>query len=60
MAEKRLPFTREELERIVETHATPFHIYEEKGIRENVRALKKAFAWAEGFREFYAVTNPQG
>ncbi len=55
MAEKRLPFTREELERIAETHPTPFHIYDEKGIRDNAKALKKAFAWAEGFREFFAV-----
>ncbi|HVO39534.1 MAG TPA: diaminopimelate decarboxylase [Spirochaetia bacterium] len=55
MAEKRLPFTREKIEEILRTHPTPFHIYDEKGIRENARALKKAFSWAEGFREFFAV-----
>ena len=55
MAEKRLPFTREQLERIIRNHPTPFHIYDEKAIRENARALKKAFSWAEGFREHFAV-----
>jgi len=62
MADKRLPFTRDKIEEIVKTFPTPFHIYDEKGIRENARALKKAFSWAEGFREFFAVKalpNPQ-
>jgi len=55
MADKRLPCTREKLEEIARAHPTPFHIYDEKAIRENARALKQAFAWADGFREFYAV-----
>jgi diaminopimelate decarboxylase len=55
MTEKLLPFTREEILKIVQTHPTPFHIYDEKAIRENARALAKAFSWAEGFREFFAV-----
>ena len=55
MAEKRLPFTQEQLQKIVQTHPTPFHIYDEKGIRNNARALKDAFSWAEGFREYFAV-----
>jgi diaminopimelate decarboxylase len=55
MADKRLPFTRDILEKIVESFPTPFHIYDEKAIRENARALKRAFSWAEGFREFFAV-----
>ncbi len=55
MTEKGLPLSREKLEKIVQTHPTPFHIYDEKGIRENARALKSAFSWAEGFREFFAV-----
>jgi len=55
MAEKRLPLTREKLETLVQSHPTPFHIYDEKGIRENARKLTHAFAWAEGFREFFAV-----
>ncbi len=55
MTEKRLPFTRERLEEIAKGHPTPFHIYDEKAIRGNARALKKAFAWSGGFREFFAV-----
>ncbi len=55
MADKRLPFTRDKIEQIAKTHPTPFHIYDEKAIRGNARALKQAFSWAEGFREFFAV-----
>ena len=55
MADKRLPFTRDNLEEIVKSYPTPFHIYDERAIRENARALKRAFSWAEGFREFFAV-----
>lgn len=50
------PFvTKEQVEEIVKTYPTPFHIYDEKGIRENARALKEAFAWNKGFREYFAV-----
>jgi diaminopimelate decarboxylase len=50
------PFvTKEQLEQIVKTYPTPFHLYDEKGIRENARRLKKAFSWNKGFREFFAV-----
>ena len=53
---KKTPFvTREQIEEIAETHPTPFHIYDEKGIRENARRLKAAFSWNEGFREYFAV-----
>ncbi len=55
MVEKRLPFTNSQLERIIERFPTPFHIYDEKAIRENARALKKAFSWNEDFREYFAV-----
>jgi len=55
MADKRLPFTRGKIEQIAEKHPTPFHIYDERAIRDNARALKQAFSWAEGFREFFAV-----
>jgi diaminopimelate decarboxylase len=55
MTEKLLPFTREEIQKIAQTNPTPFHIYDEKAIRENARALASAFSWAEGFREFFAV-----
>jgi diaminopimelate decarboxylase len=55
MPEKRLPFTRKQLEDIIEKHPTPFHIYDEKAIRKNARAFKKAFSWNKGFKEFFAV-----
>jgi diaminopimelate decarboxylase len=53
--EKTLPFTKEKIEKIIETHQTPFHIYDEKGIRENARALQKAFSWAPAFKNYFAV-----
>ena len=50
------PFvTKEQLEEIIREFPTPFHIYDEKGIRENARNLKKAFAWNKGFKEYFAV-----
>ena len=50
------PFvTKEKLEEIVKTYPTPFHIYDEKGIRENAKALKEAFSWNKGFKEYFAV-----
>lgn len=53
---KKLPFvTKEKVEEIVKTYPTPFHIYDEKGIRDNVKAVKEAFAWNEGFKEYFAV-----
>ncbi len=52
----KTPFvTKEQLEEIIKTYPTPFHIYDEKGIRENARALKEAFSWNKGFKEFFAV-----
>lgn len=52
----KLPFvTKEQVEEIVKTYPTPFHIYDEKGIRENAQAVKDAFAWNKGFREYFAV-----
>lgn len=47
--------TKEQIEEIVKTYPTPFHIYDEKGIRENAQALKEAFSWNKGFKEFFAV-----
>lgn len=53
---KKTPFvTKEQLEEIVKTYPTPFHIYDEKGIRENAKALKEAFSWNRGFKEYFAV-----
>jgi diaminopimelate decarboxylase len=55
MTEKKLPFTTEEITAIAERFGTPFHIYDEKAIRENVRRLKRAFSWLPGFKEYFAV-----
>ena len=53
---KKTPFiTKEKLDEIVKEYPTPFHIYDEKGIRENAKALKEAFAWNKGFKEYFAV-----
>ena len=53
--EKKAFVTKNQIEEIVKTHHTPFHIYDEKGIRENCERVKKAFAWNKGFREYFAV-----
>ncbi|MDO7787304.1 diaminopimelate decarboxylase [Desulforamulus aquiferis] len=45
----------EQLQEITQKHPTPFHLYDEKGIRENARRLKKAFEWNKGFKEYFAV-----
>ena len=50
------PFvTKEQVEEIVKTYPTPFHLYDEKGIRENAKALKEAFSWNPGYKEYFAV-----
>lgn len=53
--EKKPFVTKEQLDEITKTYPTPFHLYDEKGIRENVRALKEAFSWNPGFKEYFAV-----
>ena len=55
MTQKLPPFTKEQIEKVIATYPTPFHLYDERAIRENARAFKKAFAWNEGFKEFFAV-----
>ncbi len=45
----------EELKEIVKEYPTPFHLYDEKGMRENAKALKEAFAWNKGYKEYFAV-----
>ena len=53
---QKKPFiTKEKAEEIIKEIPTPFHIYDEKGIRENARRLKAAFAWNKGFKEYFAV-----
>ena len=52
----KLPFvSKEKIEEIVKTYPTPFHIYDEKGIRQNAKAVQEAFAWNKGFKEYFAV-----
>ena len=53
--EKKLFVNQEQLREIVKQFPTPFHLYDEKGIRARARALKAAFAWNPGFREYFAV-----
>ena len=55
MAEKNVPFSKVELETIIQKYPTPFHIYDEQGIRDNARNLMEAFSWAPGFKEYFAV-----
>lgn len=53
---KKVPFiNKEALENIVEQFPTPFHLYDEAGIRRTARLLNQAFAWNEGFKEYFAV-----
>lgn len=53
---KKEPFvTKEQLDKITQEYPTPFHLYDEKGIRRNVEALKEAFSWNPGYREYFAV-----
>ncbi|HHU65038.1 diaminopimelate decarboxylase [Streptococcus sp.] len=52
----KTPFiSAKELEKITTEFPTPFHLYDEKGIREKARALNKAFSWNKGFKEYFAV-----
>jgi diaminopimelate decarboxylase len=55
MTKKTLPFDEATIRDIIKRHPTPFHIYDERGIRENARRLNAAFAWNDGFREHFAV-----
>ncbi len=52
---KKAFVTKEQIEEIVKTYPTPFHIYDEKGIRENAQTMKEAFSWNKGFKEYFAV-----
>ena len=53
--EKKTFVTKEQLDEIVKQYPTPFHLYDEKGIRENMKAVKEAFSWNKGFKEYFAV-----
>lgn len=53
--EKKPFVSLKQVKEIIEKYPTPFHLYDEKGIRENARKLKEAFAWNKGFKEYFAV-----
>ena len=53
---EKIPFvTKNQIEDIVQTYPTPFHLYDEAGIRRNMEALNQAFSWNAGFKEYFAV-----
>ena len=52
---KKTFVTKQQLDAITARYPTPFHLYDEKGIRETARALRAAFAWNPGFKEYFAV-----
>ena len=51
--EKKTILTLDQVKEIEKTYPTPFHIYDEKGIRENAKRVKEAFSWNPGFREYF-------
>ena len=53
--EKKPFVTKEQVEEIVKKYPTPFHLYDEAGIRANAEKVRKAFAWNPGFQEYFAV-----
>ncbi len=55
MSEKKPFVSKEQAQEIIKTFPTPFHLYDEKGIRENARRLYQAFSWNKGFKEYFAV-----
>ena len=58
---KKVPFvTLDKLQEITAQFPTPFHLYDEKGIRENAKAVKEAFAWNKGFKESISDPDPSG
>lgn len=52
---KELFVNRDQLHQLAEEYPTPFHLYDEKGIRQVVRDLHQAFAWNKGFKEYFAI-----
>ncbi len=59
---KSVPFSKAQIEKLSETYLTPFYIYDEEGIRAQVRKLLQAFSWNKGFKQHFAVKalpNPE-
>lgn len=62
MNKKALPFSRETIEKIDTQIPTPFHLYDEAGIRMKAREMREAFSWVHGFKNYFAVKacpNPE-
>ena len=55
MSKKKTFVTLEQLKEIDKTYPTPYHLYDEKGIRENAKRLKEAFSWNKGYREYFEI-----
>lgn len=55
MNQKTVPFTSEQLEAIIAKYPTPFHIYDEEGIVNNMKRFISAFSWNKGFKQYFAV-----
>ena len=55
MKGKTIPFTKEQIESVIENYPTPFHIYDEKAMVEYARYFVDSFSWNEGFKEYYAI-----
>ncbi len=52
---KQLPFNLQTMQTVIATYPTPFHIYDETGIRATAKSLYKSFDWVDGYTNFYAV-----
>lgn len=55
MTDKKIPFSDELIRKVAQQYGTPFHIYDEKGIHDNMKRLQKAFSWNPNFHEYFAV-----
>ena len=52
---KKTFVTLDQIKEIVKTYPTPFHLYDEAGLRANAQAVKDAFSWNQGYKEYFAV-----
>jgi diaminopimelate decarboxylase len=55
MSEKKLPVSSQRMQELAQEYPTPFHLYDEQGIRMQARAFREAFSWVPGFKNYYAV-----
>lgn len=52
---KKVPFTLTQIQKLIKEHSTPFYVYDEVGIRNNIRELYKTFSWVKNFKNYFAV-----